>query len=65
MMEGLTNPPECNPCKTSITVKHISVLYAKYRMVHNKYFRNPNLASMLTDRPIIVLDTKLTGFLKE
>ena len=64
LMQGLTDPPMCDRCNRTITVKHILVECRKYTTIRNKYFRNPTLVTMLGEHQYFSVN-KLVQFLKE
>ena len=64
LMEGLTNPPQCETCHTVISVKHILMECTKYSPIRRKYFRNASLSSMIGDNKEFSVE-KLTLFLQE
>ena len=43
LMQGQTEPPECDRCRVTITVKHLLLECRKYVPILNKYFCNPTL----------------------
>ena len=64
LMQGQTEPPECDRCRVTITVKHLLLECRKYVTIHNKYFRNPTLSDMLAESNDFSID-KLVLHLKE
>ena len=63
LMQGQTEPPECDRCRVTITVKHLLLECRKYVTIH-KYFRNPTLLDMLAESSDFSID-KLVLYLKE
>ena len=64
LMQGQTEPPECDRCRVSITVKHLLLECRKYVTIRNKYFCNPTLSDMLAESSDFSVD-KLVLYLKE
>ena len=64
LMQGQTEPPECDRCRVTITVKHLLLECRKYVTICNKYFRNPTLLDMLAESNDFSID-KLVLYLKE
>ena len=64
LMQGQTEPPECDRCRVTITVKHLLLECRKYVTIRNKYFRNPTLSNMLAESSEFSID-KLVLYLKE
>ena len=64
IMQGQTEPPECDRCRVTITVKHLLLECRKYVTIRNKYFRNPTLSDMLAESSDVSVD-KLVLYLKE
>ena len=64
LMQGQTEPPECDSCIVTITVKYLLLECRKYETIHNKYFRNPTIWDMLAKSSDICID-KLVLYLKE
>ena len=64
LMQGQTEPPECDRCRVTITVKHLLLECRKYVTIRNKYFRNPTLSDMLAESSDFSID-KLMLYLKE
>ena len=64
LMKGQTEPPECDRCRVTITVKHLLLECRKYVTIRNKYFRNPTLSDMLAESSDFSID-KLVLYLKE
>ena len=64
LMQGQTEPPECDKCRVTITVKHLLLECGKYVTIRNKYFRNPTLSVMLAESIDFSMD-KLVLYLKE
>ena len=64
LMQGQTEPPECNRCRVTITVKHLLLECRKYVTIHNKYIRNPTLSDMLAESNDFSID-KLVLYLEE
>ena len=64
LMQGQTEPPECNRCRVTITVKHLLLECRKYVTIRNKYFRNPTLSDMFAESSDFSID-KLVLYLKE
>ena len=64
LMQGQTEPPECDRYRVTITVKHLLFECRKYITIRNKYFRNPTLSDMLAESNDFSID-KLVLYLKE
>ena len=64
LMQGQTEPPECDRCRVTITVKHLLLECRKYVTIRNKYFRIPTLSDMLAESNDFSID-KLVLSLKE
>ena len=64
LMQGQMEPPECDRCRVTITVKHLLLECRKYVTISNKYFRNPTLSDMLVESNDFSID-KLVLYLKE
>ena len=64
LMQGQTEPPECDRCRVTITVKLLLLECRKYVTIRNKYFRNPTLSDMLAESNDFSID-KLVLYLKE
>ena len=64
LMQGQTEPPECDRCRVTTTVKHLLPECRKYVTIRNKYFRNPTLSDMLAESSDFSID-KLVLYLKE
>ena len=64
LMQGQTEPPECDRCRVTIKVKHLLLECRKYVTIRNKYFRNPTLSDMLAESSDFSID-KLVLYLKE
>ena len=46
LMQGQTEPPECDRCRVTVTVKYLLLECRKYVTIRNKYFRKPTLSDM-------------------
>ena len=64
LMQGQTEPPECDRCRVTTTVKHLLLECRKYVTIRNKYFRNPTLSDVLAESSDFSVD-KLVLNLKE
>ena len=64
LMQGQSEPPECDRCRVTITVKHLLLECRIYVTIRNKYFRNPTLSDMLAESSDFSID-KLMLYLKE
>ena len=64
LMHGQPDPPECDTCRCSITVKHLLLDCRKYSAVRSRYYNNPSLAEILAEGDGFCLD-KLVSYLKE
>ena len=64
LMQGQTEPPECDRCRVTIIVKHLLLECRKYVTIRNKYFRNPTQSDMLAESNDFSID-KLVLYLKE
>ena len=64
LMQGQTEPPECDRCRVTITLKHLLPECRKYVTIRNKYFRNPTLSDMLAESSDFSID-KLVLYLKK
>ena len=63
LMQGQTEPPKCDRCRVTITVKHLLLECRKYVTIRNEYFRNPTLSDMLAESNDFSID-KLVLYLK-
>ena len=63
-MQGQTEPPECNRCRVTTTVKHLLLECRKYVTIRKKYFCNPTLSDMLAESSDFSVD-KLVLYLKK
>ena len=64
LMQGQTEPPECDRCRVTITVNHLLLECRKYVTIRNKYFRNPTQSDMLAESNEFSID-KIVLYLKE
>ena len=64
LMQSQANPPECEGCRETLTVKHLLLECRKYASIRNKYYNNPTLAEMLAECDKFDVN-KIIGFLKE
>ena len=65
LMQGQTEPPKCDRCRVTITVKkHLLFECRKYVTICNKYQRNPTLSDMLAKNGDFSID-ELVLYLKE
>ena len=64
LMEGQTEPPECDRCRVTITVKYLLLECRIYVTIRNTYFRNPTLSDILAESSDFSID-KLVLYLKE
>ena len=64
LMEGQSDPPQCNRCNAAVTVKHLLVECRKYSHIRRKYYSNPTLSTMLEETKNFSL-SKLVLYLQE
>ena len=64
LMQDQTEPPKCDRCRVTITVKHLLLECRKYVTIRNKCFRSPTLSDMLAESSDFSID-KLVLYLKE
>ena len=67
LMQGQSDPPECDSCRCSITVKHLLLDCRKYSAIRSnfsKYYNNPSLTEFLAEGDGFCLE-KLVSYLKE
>ena len=64
LMQGQMEPPECDRCRVTITLKHLLFECRKYVTIRKKYFCNPPLSDMLSESSDFSID-KLVLYLKE
>ena len=64
LMQSQANPPECEICRETISVKHLLVECRKYNRVRNKYFPNPTLVGMLAESDNFSVN-RIIGYLRE
>ena len=64
LMRGEREPPECDRCQSTLTVKHLLLECRKYTTIRNKYYNNPTLSDMLAEGNNFSV-SRLTTFLKE
>ena len=64
LMQGQSDPPECDSCRCPITVKHLLLDCRKYSAVRSRYYNNPSLKEILAEGDGFCLE-KLVSYLKE
>ena len=64
LMQGLSDPPECDICSCPITVKHLLLDCRKFSAIRSKYYNNPSLSEILAEGKGFCPET-LINYLKE
>ena len=64
LMQSQANPPECERCRKTLTVKHLLLECGKHTQVRNKYFSNPTLPDILAEGNNFSVN-KIINFLRE
>ena len=64
LMQSQANPPECETCRETVTVKHLLLDCRKYTQARNKYISNLTLSDILAEGDKFSVD-KIISFLRE